>query len=286
VASLDKKRIGQRPLHLAVRSILFVPLLLVASGIIRKLLARRQPPAPPVPFQAALHGDWRWQDPSTASWWTYTKEVVDRHAAVLAILGLVVYVMVRAAYESFYGSLGATPEEVGLSYLLIIARAALGLFAYLTILTILLLVATVVARALLGDDYSVTPRDLPTLLYRYESRRKQEDARKIRRPLGEERPQDYKPQGYESREYESARNAVYGWLVGAAFLVLVVYFLGSYAAYYLSRFSPFWRAVLVILGIVLFISILWLLLLFLVSFRRWLRPRQSQMSLGGTPVPG
>jgi hypothetical protein len=58
---------------------------------------------------------------------------VERYSAVLGGLGLLVYVMVRAAYEAFYGKLGVTPEEAGVTYLLIIARAALGIVIYLSI---------------------------------------------------------------------------------------------------------------------------------------------------------
>jgi hypothetical protein len=72
--------------------------------------------------------------------------ILRNYSAVLAILGLALYVMVRVAYEKFYGSLGVTPEEAGQTYLLIVGRAALGLIVY----SLLFLLATSLYALLVG----------------------------------------------------------------------------------------------------------------------------------------
>jgi hypothetical protein len=73
------------------------------------------------------------------SWPAIFESVVsffEKYSAVLAGLGLLVYVLVRAAYDAFYGRLGVTAEEAGVTYLLIVARAALGIVIYLSIVLV------------------------------------------------------------------------------------------------------------------------------------------------------
>jgi hypothetical protein len=63
------------------------------------------------------------------SWWGYLNELIPNAHIVLGLLALAVYGLVRVGYEDFYGTLSLQPEEVGLTYISIITRAALvGLY--------------------------------------------------------------------------------------------------------------------------------------------------------------
>jgi hypothetical protein len=105
-----------------------------------------------------LGGKWRLSlsESEPKSLFDVIKEIINLNPALLAAAGLVIYVMVRAAYDAFYGELGVTPEEVGLNYALIVARAALGLVTYVIIAVLLLLAGTLLQDAVSGD-YPKTP---------------------------------------------------------------------------------------------------------------------------------
>ena len=61
------------------------------------------------------------------------------HAAVvLTILGLIAYAIARAASDAFYGSISVVPEEVGVTYVSILSRAAV----YLAVAGLLLALAS------------------------------------------------------------------------------------------------------------------------------------------------
>jgi hypothetical protein len=57
---------------------------------------------------------------------------------LLGVVGVFIYGIVRAAYESFYGRLNLSPEDVGHSYTNILGRAVLGLVGFFAIFLILL----------------------------------------------------------------------------------------------------------------------------------------------------
>jgi hypothetical protein len=61
-----------------------------------------------------------WVDPEQLKKWT------DLFQGSLLIAGLLLYGAVRIAVDAFYGSLGATPDEVGLGYAGTLTRAAIG----------------------------------------------------------------------------------------------------------------------------------------------------------------
>jgi hypothetical protein len=73
--------------------------------------------------------------------------VTDHGLAALGLIGLVIYGIVRAGHEQFYGQVGLTPEEVGLDQAEILGRAALGLFFFFAVG---MLGATVLAFVLVG----------------------------------------------------------------------------------------------------------------------------------------
>jgi hypothetical protein len=64
--------------------------------------------------------------------------ILQHQPALVVVLGFLIYFMVRAAHDAFYGRFGVTPEQTGLTYILMVGRAALGLGAYLVVLAILL----------------------------------------------------------------------------------------------------------------------------------------------------
>jgi hypothetical protein len=72
--------------------------------------------------------------------------VLDHQTALLALLGLLIYGIVREAHDAFYSRLGVVAEDVGLTQVLLVARAALGLAVYLAILAALVLLRFLLAR--------------------------------------------------------------------------------------------------------------------------------------------
>jgi hypothetical protein len=70
--------------------------------------------------------------------------VIEKGAAVFGTLGFALYGVVRVAYDAFYGRLGASAEEVGLNYIVIVTQAALALLG-LSVTAILLGTITAVS---------------------------------------------------------------------------------------------------------------------------------------------
>ena len=62
---------------------------------------------------------------------------IESGKVLLAILAVGVYAIVRSAYESFYGRLGLTPDEVGHTYAHILERALLGMVGFAAIFVLL-----------------------------------------------------------------------------------------------------------------------------------------------------
>jgi hypothetical protein len=69
---------------------------------------------------------------------------VDKSTAILAILALIIYGVVRVATDQFYTNLDVTPEEVGLNHTLIIGRAAL--YCVVIVASILIVEAAWISR--------------------------------------------------------------------------------------------------------------------------------------------
>jgi hypothetical protein len=232
-------RIERHLLQPTLRSRLLTPLLWLAGSltaigfgrVIRKLLGQRRPGPPPIPppTQTILHGQWRRQDPLSASpqdrastsRWANLKKILDSQSAILAVLGLLVYVMVHGAYDAFYHDLGITPDEVGMTYILIIARAGLGFVAYVVLLTIIVLALTLLMRFVRRND-KLMPRDLL--------------------------PKD-----------KNSYYARYALFAVAALLIFFLYFLGSSTIYYLFRRSLTMRifSILLLVLIVALLIYLW-----------------------------
>lgn len=64
--------------------------------------------------------------------------------AVLAVVGLVLYIVLRVAYDRFYRPLGLSPDDLGLSYFELLAQSAIGAVAVLTFWGLVMLVALAV----------------------------------------------------------------------------------------------------------------------------------------------
>jgi hypothetical protein len=62
---------------------------------------------------------------SELGFYAVVKEIVTNYRAALGVIGLLLYGMVRVAHDSFYARFGLTPEDVGLTELVILGRAAL-----------------------------------------------------------------------------------------------------------------------------------------------------------------
>jgi hypothetical protein len=69
------------------------------------------------------------------------KSMLDLVRGGAIILGLALYGAARLAEETFYGALGTTPDEVGLSYLATVTRAAIGVVSAGTLILIYLLLS-------------------------------------------------------------------------------------------------------------------------------------------------
>jgi hypothetical protein len=82
------------------------------------------------------------------------QELMARVAELKILVGLAaigLYGIVRVGYEAFYGSLGTTPEEVGITEFTAVGRAAIGLIVLTSIATVFIAaLSTVVALPLLA----------------------------------------------------------------------------------------------------------------------------------------
>ena len=58
--------------------------------------------------------------------------------ATFAVVGVVLYVVLRLAYSAFYGALGLSPDELGIGYLELLAQSAIGACVVLTLWGLLL----------------------------------------------------------------------------------------------------------------------------------------------------
>lgn len=67
--------------------------------------------------------------------WTRTNPYTELYAA-LGLAALLIYALVRLSYDGYYDSFGVTPEEVGVTFLDTVARAALGVAAALGMLVV------------------------------------------------------------------------------------------------------------------------------------------------------
>jgi hypothetical protein len=76
--------------------------------------------------------------------------VVGHPAVVLTLLGLLAYAMARTATDAFYGSISVVPEEVGVTYISILSRAAV----YLAMAGLVF----IAARPLVRREAGATPR--------------------------------------------------------------------------------------------------------------------------------
>lgn len=64
---------------------------------------------------------------------------------VLAVLGIVLYAVLRIAYSVFYSNFGLTPDDLGLGYLDLLIQSAVG--------TVMLLMAMFIVAALVVTVY-------------------------------------------------------------------------------------------------------------------------------------
>jgi hypothetical protein len=74
-------------------------------------------------------------------WASYLRGLVEYGVPSLGLIALLLYAGARTAYDNFYGQLDLRPEDVGITYFTIVARAGLGavyLFGLLALLTIVL----------------------------------------------------------------------------------------------------------------------------------------------------
>jgi hypothetical protein len=60
-----------------------------------------------------------------------TPWIIDNALPMLTVLGLALYAIVRNGHNAFYGALGISPEDVGLTYGVTVGRAATGLVVVL-----------------------------------------------------------------------------------------------------------------------------------------------------------
>lgn len=77
--------------------------------------------------------------------------------------GLILYAAVRIGVDAFYSELGATPDEVGLSYASTLTRAAVGLVGY-AVFGAMLFWLLLVANEFLDDNSSKTKRRIGGLI--------------------------------------------------------------------------------------------------------------------------
>jgi hypothetical protein len=71
---------------------------------------------------------------------TLTDRVTDVRT-VLAVLGLLLYGVLRVAYSRFYGELGLAPDDLGLGYLELLVQSAVGAVGLLVAYTVIAAVA-------------------------------------------------------------------------------------------------------------------------------------------------
>lgn len=64
------------------------------------------------------------------SWLEQMAPVLNAVQVAILVAGLLVFAAVRIAVDAFYSQLGATPDEVGLSYASTLSRAAVGVVGY------------------------------------------------------------------------------------------------------------------------------------------------------------
>lgn len=67
--------------------------------------------------------------------------VLGAAGAILPVLSLALYVLVRAGYDNFYGTFGVTPEEAGIGQGQMISRTALAVGALAIVLLLFLVIA-------------------------------------------------------------------------------------------------------------------------------------------------
>ena len=142
---------------------------------------------------------------------------------VLAVLGIVLYAVLRIAYSVFYSNFGLTPDDLGLGYLDLLIQSAVG--------TVMLLMAMFIVEALvvvayvgIWGDFRNSIRDL----------RHTGSAESERPPPAKQKDESVTPQ---SRNRRGRRGrwvgsigllavtvlAVVGWLVGLGVLALPLY---------------------------------------------------------------
>ena len=109
--------------------------------------AERALPLPPRPNKS-----WR---PNATPVPDRAKDVLTLARDILLPLGLLIYGAVRLAAEAFYGDLGINPSEVGLGYIELLSRAAVGLVPFG------LLIATYVVVVEWLGLWLEKPRDRP-----------------------------------------------------------------------------------------------------------------------------
>lgn len=90
-------------------------------------------------------------------------DALGRTKEALVLLGLVLYAAVRLGYDGFYGTLGVSISEVGITYSEVITRAALGL-ALVGSAVIALVAFLVCARGLLRREEPATDVDVDSEL--------------------------------------------------------------------------------------------------------------------------
>jgi hypothetical protein len=114
---------------------------------------------------------------------------LEHSTAILGVIGLFVYGVVRFGIDAFYSRLGVTADEVGLTYGAILSRAALGLLVIL----LFTMTAAAVSGVQFGIPYYFARR-------RADKVRKRRDAQRLlerRRFLGQPR---YLPTRLEARQ--------------------------------------------------------------------------------------
>ena len=75
-------------------------------------------------------------DQSTGTSGGYLRMLLSDYKAAASLVGLLVYGVVRVAYDAFYARLGVFPEAVGLSETTILGRAVLYLALALSVTAI------------------------------------------------------------------------------------------------------------------------------------------------------
>lgn len=62
--------------------------------------------------------------------------LAEHAIAIVTILGLALYVLMRLPYGIYYGRLGSSPEEVGLNYVALLSQSAVGVTAAIAVVLI------------------------------------------------------------------------------------------------------------------------------------------------------